>query len=219
MKNPGYNLIDEFRKGDKRAFGYIYKKYNPLVFFIAQKYISNKDIALDIAAECFVKLWQKTAEFESEDHIKRFLIIVARNASIDYLRVQKNRKEQSIELPDDMPDPNDQGDIIAMQADAYDILYQSIDLLPKKCRNIVKLVLLGQTTDEIAGRFNISPKTVRSQKARAIELLKNIVLKELLLVIIIGLTIFYLNKNSPSHQSSLLRSFGNRMVSVENYQA
>jgi RNA polymerase sigma-70 factor (ECF subfamily) len=219
MKNPGYNLIDEFRKGDRRAFSHIYKKYSQTAFYIAQKYIPSKDIALDITAECFVKLWQRASSFESEDHIKHFLITISRNASIDYLRGQKNRKEQPVELLDDLPDFKYDEDTVKIEADAYDVLYHSIDLLPTKCRNIVRHILLGQTTQEIANKFKISPKTVLNQKARAIKLLKNIVLKDLLLVAVIGLTIFYLSKNSPSRQSSILKSFGNKIVSVENRHA
>lgn len=219
MKDPGYNIIDEFRKGNKRAFSHIYNKYNSMVFYIAQKYIPHKDTALDVAAECFVKLWQKAADFESEDHIKHFLITVTRNASIDHLRAQKNKQNYSVELLEELPEVSDGNDTVKIEADAYDVLYSSIELLPKKCRSIVRLILLGQTTDEIASRFKISPKTVRNQKARAIELLKNIVLKDLLLIIIISITLFYLTKNTSFRQQTLLfKSFGDKMVRVENPQ-
>ena len=52
-------------------------------------------------------------------------------------------------------------------------IYQEMENLPHKCRTIFKLYFLQQmSSDEIAGSLGISPQTARTQKARAIQLLR-----------------------------------------------
>ncbi len=52
-------------------------------------------------------------------------------------------------------------------------IYQEMENLPEKCGQIFKMLFIeDKSTEEVAQHFGINVQTVRSQKARAIQLLK-----------------------------------------------
>ena len=191
----GFNLLGEFNKGNKKAFTTIYTDCYPAVFYVANKYLTDKEDALDITAETFVKLWQSRKEFQSLDHIRNFLYTVARNASINYLKKLERKtatEKELLYLQESTWSPDHQA--IEVEAEACEMIYKAIEELPGKCRDIFKLLINGQSTEEIANRFNISVKTVRSQKARALELLRNQHLKKLVIAIMLSVSLLYFIK-------------------------
>lgn len=191
----GFNLLGEFNKGNKKAFTTIYTDCYPAVFYVANKYLTDKEDALDITAETFVKLWQSRKEFQSLDHIRNFLYTVARNAAINYLKKLDRKtatEKELLYLQESAWSPDHQA--IEVEAEACEMIYKAIEELPGKCRDIFKLLIIGQSTEEIANRFNISVKTVRSQKARALELLRNQHLKKLVIAIMLSVSLLYFIK-------------------------
>lgn len=73
-------------------------------------------------------------------------------------------------------DETQQEDVLAGEMIRVEVLSEilrEIERLPKKCREIFKLIFIeGLSTEEIARQMGIAPQTVRTQKARAIQLLK-----------------------------------------------
>ena len=194
--SQGVNLIGEFNKGNKKAFTTIYTDCYPAVFFVANKYLTNKDDALDITAETFVKLWQSRKEFQSLEHIRNFLYTVARNAAINYLKSLQRKTviEKELQYLQESAYTLDH-EAIEVEAEACELIYKAIEDLPGKCRDIFKLLISGKTTEEIAHQFNISVKTVRSQKARALELLRHQQIKyKLFITLIISVSLLYMSK-------------------------
>jgi DNA-directed RNA polymerase specialized sigma24 family protein len=60
-----------------------------------------------------------------------------------------------------------------VETELIQLLYSAMENLPGECRKIFQLYLDDQTTAEIANHLQISTATVRSQKRRAIQLLKH----------------------------------------------
>ncbi len=137
--------------------------YGKMVYRIAFSHVAHKQDAEDIFQEVFLKAAKKK-EFSSQEHLKAWLIRVAVNGSISYLRKKK-------ELP-----LNES--IAFMRQGTYegglDIL-AAVHTLEKEARSVIYLYYYeGYGLNEIAGLLKINPSTVRSIHARAKQKLKNI---------------------------------------------
>jgi RNA polymerase sigma-70 factor, Bacteroides expansion family 1 len=175
--------IIDFKKGDTRAFQIIFENYNKLLYASAVQIVKDKEQAEDIVADTFAKLWQRHDTFETEEHVKAFLFVTTRNASLNHVRhVQRKNASQS-ELSYLQKDKDDQDVINGMiEGELLKRIYPLIETLPSKCRTIFKLIYFEDaSTDEVAEKLSISPRNVLNQKARAIQLLK----KKLLVAVFI----------------------------------
>jgi len=177
--------LTAFNQGNDRAFQVIFEQYNKVLFTCAIQLVKDKEQAEDIVSETFAKLWQRHEVFQTEDHVKAFLFVTTRNASLNYLRhIQRKTASQS-ELSYLQKDKDDQDVITDMiEGELLKKIYPLIETLPDKCRKIFKLIYFEDaSTDEVAEKLRISPRNVLNQKRRAILLLK----KKLLVAAFISL--------------------------------
>lgn len=135
----------------------------------------------DIVAEVFLKALDKRAEFKSLDNLKGFLYRAIRNASINYNMAVK-RHNAAHEQIGYLTRDNYETDAIfnneVLRMELVHEIYKEIENLPAQCSKIFKLLFInGLATDEIASLLSINVQTVRSQKARAIQLIKIQLLK------------------------------------------
>lgn len=168
----GSSYITDFRKGNISAFGHFYNLfYTPLCFF-AEQIILDKPAAEDVVADIFIKLWEKREDFNTEENIKAFLYISTKNACRNILKHKTHvrRYEESAGFP--VFDEDLVLDKILF-TEVYWSLYNAIEKLPPQCQNVLKMSYLEQMKNqEIADKLNISINTVKTQKARAILLLR-----------------------------------------------
>ena len=77
-----------------------YKKYKNTVYSVIFNYVRNVDDASDLTQDVFLKLLDAATEFESDEHLKAWLIKVAMNSSKNHLRfVSKFSDEEIPEIP------------------------------------------------------------------------------------------------------------------------
>lgn len=76
---------------DKNGLEAIYKEYLTSIYALVLSIVKNKENAEDITADFFIKLWNKAHTYNFEGYHKRWLMTLAHNMSIDFLR--KNSKE------------------------------------------------------------------------------------------------------------------------------
>lgn len=181
----------EFKKKNPGAFEYVFDlHYRPLCYY-AGTLLADPDEVEDVVSEVFVKLWERTDGFDDLGSIKGFLYISTKNRCLDRLKKQRRRQASldayayTIETADDMDDYG------ILEAEVLNQVYADIERLPKKARKVFKLIFFdGLRTDEVANRLCISVKTVRNQKARAIQLLQSALLKRGLDVLLLALFLF-----------------------------
>ena len=84
-------------KISEKQFDYVYNEYAKELYNIAYGFTRNRDDSIDIMQNAYVVLLESNKKFESNEHIKYFLIRVTINESLDLLksaskkRVIKNR--------------------------------------------------------------------------------------------------------------------------------
>jgi len=179
-------IISGFKKGDRKSEDHIFNLLHKPLFYFANNLIDDPEEARDIVTDSFIKLWEMRAEFTGIGNIKAFLYIATRNACFNFLRNNKkvtSYKKELLYLSDEAV-PEDEISRIEIQARLIQVLKEEIENLPKQCRTIFKMIQYEDlSTAEIAERLSLSKKTVLSQKARAISLLKTVFLKRKLLIL------------------------------------
>ena len=144
------------------CFGEKYGMFRNTVFSVIFNYLKNTDDALDIMQEVFIRLYQTDTEFQSDEHMKAWLIRVAANLSKNFLR--DNMRRQNEVVTEDIPyfDKSTDSDLLRM-----------VLALPEKYRIPIHLHYYeGYQVSEIAQILEMPVSTVKVHLMRGREKLR-----------------------------------------------
>ncbi len=83
--------IRSIQKGDKTGLKEIYEEYGRTIYNVVMQVLKNPQDAEDVTSEFFIKLWNIADTYCFGGKHKRWLMTIARNMAVDYIR--KNRRE------------------------------------------------------------------------------------------------------------------------------
>lgn len=137
------------------------------VFRVSFAILNDRQDAEDVTQETFLAYHLSKDGFESEEHIRRWLLTVAVNKSKNLMKSSWKRKHRSME------DPEVLGMTVTFQTGEDRELLQAVSELPLKCRTVIHLFYYEDyKIKEIAETLNVSENTVKSQLNRGRTLLK-----------------------------------------------
>lgn len=167
-------ILQSFHKGEESGFSYLYNKYAESIYFFAWNQTRNKEAAEDITADTFMKVWKRRAALSNLSKIKPYLFQVARNACIDYYKRSQKQIKGNTELLALSDNDYDQTVLEQMiRTEFIQKVYDALNYLPPRCQEIFKGIFVeGKKDDEIARDMNIAVSTVRAQKVRGLQLLR-----------------------------------------------
>lgn len=158
----------------KPEFNKVFQMFNPALCFFARRLTNDEQAAEDIVTDVFVKYWEKQFDFETVYNAKAFLYISTRNACINHnhkVIYQSRIRERAQYLSDEfaLTCLNE-----SIYKDVLYLVYTIINELPDKCKQVMVMSFLdGWGSWKIAEQMKISVHTVRNQKNRGIQLIKN----------------------------------------------
>ena len=142
-------------------------------FYICRNYQDAEDVAQDT----FLAYYSSNDQFESEDHIRAWLIRVATNKAKNLKTSFWHRNRMSLPDLTSWLETHAPVDVDNLDQDSEEI-FAAVMGLPDKCRIIVHLFYYEDySVKEIAEVLEIKESTVKSQLHRGRTILKN-VLKE-----------------------------------------
>jgi len=178
IAQPVYDNNDDavmmaFREGDKDAFREVYDRMvRPLTYFVENIIFSPID-AEDIVANAFTKLYNARSGMRSIEHIKRWLYVIVRNESIDYLRHRSRQRESHGEVAYLGAEAEEQHETERVKSAVFQGILHEIEKLPRQRRAILRMYFFEQkTTAEIAKQLGLNSQTVLNHKAKALESLR-----------------------------------------------
>ena len=132
--------------------------------------MSDPQAAEDIVENTMFKLWRDREKFNNVLNIKSYLYAMVRN---DAYRIA-HKENEKIFLNEELTQATyDDVDEKVLEEEVYAILIEHLNQLPEGCKEIFELSTIeGLKYKEIASKLDISVNTVKSQRARAIKLLK-----------------------------------------------
>lgn len=138
-------------------------KYIDTIYRLALSRTKSHSYAEDITQDVFVKLMSANKKFDSEEHLKAWLLRVTINLTKDLFASSWYKKNS--ELDEDVSyTPEEKSD-----------LYYAVMELPQKYRTVIHLHYYeGYSVDEIAGIINATSGTVKSQLHRARQMIKDL---------------------------------------------
>lgn len=84
------DLLRGVRAGDRAAMTALFDRYSSLVYSVALRILRDPSLAEDIVQEIFLSVWRRPESFvEGRGSLGAWLVVVARNRSIDSLRRRK----------------------------------------------------------------------------------------------------------------------------------
>mgnify|MGYP003290022302 CR=1 FL=1 len=151
----------------KESFTTTYNKYKNTVYSVIFNYVRNTDDSSDLTQDVFIKLLESGIDYESDEHLKAWLIRVAINLSKN--RLKYNSKFSSEEIPE-LPyydKHNDESDLLS-----------AVMSLPEKYRVPLHLFYYEDYTNKQIGDILGSPEsTIKIRIKRGREKLKKILEK------------------------------------------
>lgn len=167
------------QQGDTEAFRRLYEVNKRRVFAIAYRYTKNTEDAEDILQETFIKAFHSLDKFkpEKETNFSSWLNRIGINTSIDHLRKNKMKNNNSIDsdqLPNiDSDDCTTNPEEAASLREIRGQLDRSLHRLPAGQRMVFILRHYQQfSVKEIADHMKCSEGSVKKQLFRAFQAIK-----------------------------------------------
>lgn len=140
--------------------------YKDTVYRIAYSQCSCREDAEDIFQDVFLTLCREKREFDSEDHLRYWLIRVTLNYCRLLRRSAWHRKRA--EVTGDIPAPETPG-----ERDMAETVTEAVRALPEKYRAIVEMHYFEEMTcAEIGAALKLNEATVRTRLRRGRERLR-----------------------------------------------
>ncbi|AUL75628.1 RNA polymerase subunit sigma-70 [Pseudoalteromonas sp. 13-15] len=91
------SLLYDTSQGDKHAFSTLYQQTSGKLFAISLNMLSNRAHAEEVLQDAFIKIWHNASEYNaSKGTVISWMISIVRYRSLDALRYNKVRKEQTM---------------------------------------------------------------------------------------------------------------------------
>ena len=154
----------------KKSFESTFKAYYPNLVAFAYKYIPDINICEDLVQELFIDLFEKKDQLRIKNSVKPYLFQSMHNRCISYLRKQKTIEKNESQIK--LSDYDEFRDTLVEVEFEYKV-YQEINKLPEKCREIFMLSRFEDfSNEEIAQKLKISKRTVETQVSKALKILR-----------------------------------------------
>ncbi|NQT78766.1 MAG: RNA polymerase sigma factor [Candidatus Aminicenantes bacterium] len=173
-----YTLVERIKKGDREAFMTVTSLYQKKVFLLAFSFFRNKEDAMDIVQETFLRLYQKVYMFKRGKNFQSWLLQIAKNLCVDYYRKNygKNREWQGEKPVDEMNLPVQNEADPFVSSDLKGIFSSCIKKLASKQRMIFVMKHYNQLKyREIAQILDISLGTAKSLHFKAVQNLRGLI--------------------------------------------
>ncbi len=176
-------MISRCQQGDQEALKEIFDKYHKKVYRIAFGVVRQREEALDIVQEVFIKLFHSIRNFKGRSHFYTYLYRMTMNTAIDHTRKMGKRSVSSLDEEGSF-EPSDAvekgPERILLQKELEERVKRAMDKLPAEQKAaLIFRDVEGLSYQEIAEAMGSTIGTVMSRlhygRKRLQDLLKDYV--------------------------------------------
>lgn len=171
-------LVLMVKSKSEKGFNMLYDNYCGALYGILMKFVQQRDVAEDLLQEIFVKIWKNIDAYDPErGTLFTWMLNIARNQAIDYLRSARHRQQllhvnnDLFRLHKDYIASNISNSSLLEHKDIKNKVLQ----LDKKYATIIDLIFFYGCTYEQTGRILKLPTgTVKTRTRKGLAILKKL---------------------------------------------
>lgn len=182
----GENAI-AFQMGKEHALRYFHRLYYKALVYYAFQWLNCRQSAEEAASEAFLRTWTNRHKLNQAHAIKAYLYTCTRNLCLDALKARKGKETFETGVADYESSAFDH----LVRAEMLRELHNALAELPPASRQVIEMHYLeGKTTGEIARELNKHPSTIKTQKLRALEMLRQKLPRPISWICLMGIKFF-----------------------------
>ncbi len=170
------DLIGRLQRRDPQALAELYDRYGRITYGLIHRVVRNAAAAEDLVQETFLRIWNRVHGFNPEKGtLGPWVLTVARNRAIDYLRSVDGRMAQSAFEIEKMEQPSLFIDFEneIMNMDRVKLLKEAFQKLTPNQREVLELAYYeGLSQTEMAERLKQPLGTVKTWVRTALKVLR-----------------------------------------------
>lgn len=170
------DLIERLQRRDPQALAELYDRYGKLAYSVTLRIVRDAAIAEDLVQETFLRVWNRVHGFDAgKGSIGPWLLAVARNRSIDYLRSAGGRERSATEFEEtDHPALYTDMESEILTSDAARRVKAAMAKLSPNQRQVIELAYFeGLSQTEMAERMGQPLGTVKTWVRTALKNLRD----------------------------------------------
>lgn len=172
-------LIALVSESDAEAFTELYQRHWKYIYGIAYKKTADKNDAFDITQNVFMEFYDKREVLEIHIPLKNYLRTAVIYKLSNYFRTRGFREKHYRNFQQFLEESGEKAEVFSALElqetelrfeEMVELIYKSIDEMPEKMKEIFLMSRSEQySINEIAGKLNLSPQTVKNQISKALE--------------------------------------------------
>ncbi|MBD1362669.1 sigma-70 family RNA polymerase sigma factor [Mucilaginibacter sp. ZT4R22] len=182
-------LFEAIILDNEKAFNQLFERHWFKVYSVANKYVKDEEIALEIAHDIFLNIWNKRHQLK----INSFKNYVTTAASYHGIRKKQTLAGLILQYVEDYNYveneihhyAGNQGEMALVEKDVTETVDALLKTLPKRCREIYHMSRRDNLSiTEISEKLGISKRTVENQLTTALKHLRTSFKYSIILMII-----------------------------------
>lgn len=184
IDNEDLACVKKTLAGDRRAFEALVKRHQGLIYNLLNRMVQDSEVARDLTQEAFLKAFRNLKQFDQKHYktVKPWLIKIATNNALDYLRQSKSTVSLDQLLSDEPylePSTDVDASVDAEHTMFVEKLNQALALLPLRHRQAFVLRYQFEFSyEEISKSMQENENTVRTLLFRAKDRLRKLILEK-----------------------------------------
>jgi RNA polymerase sigma-70 factor (ECF subfamily) len=169
-------LVQRLQRRDPQALAELYDRYGRIVFSLILRVVRDAGTAEDLVQETFLRVWNRVQGFDAgKGSIGPWLLAVARNRAIDYLRSVAGRERNAVEYEEtDHPALYVDMEHDILTSDNARVIQGALAKLNANQRQVIELAYFeGLSQTEMAERMGQPLGTVKTWVRTALKNLRD----------------------------------------------
>lgn len=171
------DLAARIKRRDPQAMADLYDRYGRLAFSLILRIVRDREMAEDLVQETFLRVWTRAQAFDGErGALGPWLLAVARNRAIDYLRSADGRMARSsyelVEVESPALFANLEREVVT--ADQARRIREALTKLDPNYRTVIELAYFeGLSQTEMADKLSQPLGTIKTWVRAALKSLRD----------------------------------------------
>jgi RNA polymerase sigma-70 factor, ECF subfamily len=166
-------LVERYLAGDTAAFDEIMVRYERQIYRVCYRFVDNREDAMDLAQEVFIKAFEHLGTFRRESSLKTWLYRIAMNHCINHV---KKHSQEFVEVTEYTGSVHSTVQHQLEEREQREQFRRLVKMLPPKQKAILEMRINEQLSyEEIARVSGRSISTIKASVFFALEKLRKLV--------------------------------------------